>query len=72
LGAIVATAKLIGCRRTEDVEHQVGAVERIYGDYSSGRFAWFLTDIKPLAEPIPFRGAQGFFNIPDELIKDAA
>lgn len=33
--------------------------ERPLGDYSSGRFAWFLADIEPLAEPVPFRGGQG-------------
>jgi len=72
LGAIVATATLLGCRRTEDVEHQVGAIERIYGNYTAGRFAWFLSDIVALDEPIPFKGAQGFFNVPDELLKIGA
>ena len=67
LGAIVATAILIGCRRTEDVEPQLSPVERIYGDYTAGRFAWFLADIVALDEPIPFRGAQGFFYVPDAL-----
>jgi len=69
LGAIVATCTLMGCRRTEDVEHQITAIERIYGNYTPGRFAWFLTDIVALPEPIPFKGAQGFFNVPDELLK---
>lgn len=69
LGAIVATCTLMGCRRTEDVEHQVNAIERIYGDFTAGRFAWFLTDIIALNEPIPFKGEQGFFNVPDEILK---
>lgn len=29
-----------------------------YGDFSPGRFAWLLDDIKPLAEPVPARGRQ--------------
>lgn len=70
LGAIVATATLMGCRRTEDVVTQVSAVERIYGNYTPGRFAWFLTDVVALDNPIPFRGGQGFFNVPDELVRE--
>lgn len=68
LGALVATCTLIGCRRTEDVSHQLGWLERMYGNYDAGRFAWFLTDIKPLPEPIPYRGCQGFFNVPDDVL----
>ena len=30
--------------------------QRAYGDFSPGRFAWLLSDIKPLAEPIPAKG----------------
>ena len=67
-GAIVATCTLMGCRRTEDVDQQMAAIERIYGNYDPGRFAWFLTDIVALPEPIPFKGHQGFFNVPDEIL----
>ncbi len=43
--------------------------ERMMGDFSLGRFGWVLRDIKPLPEPIPYRGQQGLFQIPDEEIK---
>ena len=36
-----------------------------------GRFCLFLDDIKVLSDPIPFRGRQGIFEVPDELIKKA-
>jgi len=71
LGAIVATARLMGCRFTHDVRHQLGTIERLYGDYSDGRYAWFLTDVVALDEPIGYRGAQGLFNVPDELLQAA-
>jgi activating signal cointegrator 1 len=32
--------------------------ERAFGDYSDGRFAWILDEVKPLAQPIPVRGFQ--------------
>ena len=36
----------------------------------AGKFCLFLEDIKPLKNRIPFRGRQGIFNVPDELIKE--
>lgn len=41
------------------------------GDYSAGRFAWVFENLKPLDEPIPYRGAQGIFKveISDELAR---
>lgn len=31
-------------------------------------WAWPLTDIEPFDAPIPFRGAQGFWNFPDSAM----
>lgn len=42
--------------------------ERDMGNYESGRFAWLFDDIRPLSEPVPFKGKQGFFTVPDELL----
>lgn len=67
LGVIVATAIIYGYQRTEDAE--VGEVERIYGNYEPGRFAWFMRDIVALDVPIPFAGRQGFFNVPDAMLR---
>lgn len=72
LGAIVAIARLVDCRPAAAVALDVSAVERIYGNYEPGRFAWMLEDIAPLAEPIPWRGSQGFFEVPDDIIPKAA
>jgi len=32
------------------------------------KYLLVLEDIKPLEKPIPFRGKQGIFNVPDELV----
>ena len=32
--------------------------QRPYGDYTQGRWAWLLSDIRPLPEPIPAKGHQ--------------
>lgn len=36
--------------------------ERSFGDYTPGRFAWTLKDIKRLPKPIPVRGHQGLWE----------
>jgi len=36
--------------------------ELAFGDFSSGRFLWFLDNVKLLPEPIPARGARGLWN----------
>lgn len=42
--------------------------ERAFGDYSDGRYGWLTSRVVRLPEPIPFRGAQGLFDIPDDLV----
>lgn len=49
------------------IDFQITHKELAFGDYSTGRFAWLLADVKPLPTPIPFKGAQGLFNVPDEV-----
>lgn len=41
--------------------------ERAFGDYTPGRFMWRTRNCVRLAKPIPFCGAQGFFEVPDSL-----
>lgn len=86
-GAIVAIAKLADCRPSESFTNGeldsrrmpdgetldiYGWTERMMGDYSHGRFGWILTNIVPLAKPVPYRGAQGLFQVPDSLLARAA
>lgn len=63
LGAIVAVVRLGQIRPTEEVALEVEALERLYGDYTPGRFAWRLEDVRPLREPYPLRGRQGLSNL---------
>lgn len=80
-GAIVATCELDDCRPSEsfteseiDRVHRAdlgGWTERQMGNFSPGRYGWVLDKIQPLAEPIPYRGLQGLFNVPDALLAAA-
>ncbi len=42
--------------------------EHAFGHYEPGRFAWVLRDVERLAVPVPFRGSQGIFDVPNELL----
>jgi activating signal cointegrator 1 len=41
--------------------------ENDFGDYSDGRYAWELTDVQMLTEPIPAKGRQGLWNWKDQF-----
>jgi hypothetical protein len=77
LGAIVATCELEDVRLIEAGGIRVGGhltplpsgAEYLLGDYRPSRFAWMLTNVVALAKPVFFRGRQGLFDVPDELLK---
>jgi hypothetical protein len=66
-GAVIATCRMTGCVPVEVINNasnvfavslgQISEQELAFGDYSAGRWAWILEDVKPLPEPIPARGA---------------
>jgi hypothetical protein len=72
LGAVVATAVLDRCSEiTERGARELAARlpdEYAFGLYEPGRYAWVLRDLIALPEPVPFRGSQGFFDVPDEML----
>lgn len=62
LGAVIAVARIVDVRPTEELAAEISALERLYGDYAPGRFGWILEDVELLAEPIPAKGALGLWN----------
>jgi len=68
IGCLIGVVNLVGMRKTEDIVYQVSAIERMYGNYDPGRWAWITLDQILFKEPIPFKGKQGFFEVPDELL----
>lgn len=46
-------------------EAGLGYVERHFGDYSPGRWAWLIEDMRPLPELIQVKGKQGLWNWPE-------
>lgn len=67
IGCVVAVARLTRVLMSEEAVYQVSALERHLGDYSAGRYAWYIEDVKPLPEPIPCKGALSLWQVPPEV-----
>lgn len=70
-GQILCTATVADARWAPNVDF----VEREHWNITAmcevaGKFCLFLEDIKPLRSRVPFRGRQGIFDVPDELITE--
>lgn len=55
-GAVLCTCELVAVHSTEMIRDQLTVQERAFGDYSDGRFAWELREVRILPEPIPCKG----------------
>lgn len=84
LGAVIALARLVDClptdqikrafgrlwiKSTSGVSYQISEREQNFGDYSPGRYMWFLDQIVVLHKPVPARGAMMLWewDLPDWL-----
>lgn len=65
LGSIVAVAKLTAVVRSEKALLQLRQKqmldEILLGDYRNGRFGFCLEQVATLPQPVPAKGAQGFW-----------
>lgn len=80
LGAVVATCTLVDVVPTDlwrpvthgDRTWQVPpgnmSQEYAFGDYTPGRFAWLLANVKALPAPIPVKGALGLWDLDCTLL----
>jgi activating signal cointegrator 1 len=72
-GAIIGKVALINCVPTETMpaSHQ-RTNDYQCGDFSPRRFAWRRTNYRLFEAPIPYRGRQSFFDVPDSILPRAA
>ena len=66
-GVLLCKVDLIDCRKIF-IHNRPEGIERALGDYTSGRFMWITDNLRPFLYPIPYRGSQGFFDVPDEIL----
>lgn len=67
-GHIIAEAELVDCIYMDEQflkEIKENNQEYICGEYSLGRYAWKLSNIKVLDKPIPAKGNLGIWNYND-------
>lgn len=70
-GAIIGVANIVAVLPSEALEEGLSETERSFGNYGPGRFGWLLEDVVAFRVPIPYRGMQGLFNVPDAIIDEA-
>lgn len=67
-GCILGTAVIDSFIPTDScLALKVPASQKALGDWSTGRFAWLMTDHEVMESPIPWKGQQGLFTVPDEV-----
>ena len=67
LGQIVCLCDLTECRQTETLAPTLSEMERKWGDYAPGRYAFRLENARALETPVPAKGALGFWTVPESL-----
>lgn len=67
-GAIIGQVNLIGCSLMSRMP-QPSEREARWGDWHPERYAWERgPEYIVFPKPIPFKGSQGFFEVPEELV----
>jgi len=70
VGAIVGIGDLFQTRRTESLEHRPDERERSLGSHDPGNWAWSITSMSRILNPITATGSLGWWNwdVPADLI----
>lgn len=74
LACVVATSRLIDCRRTELASEcgffdGCGDHEAAFGDYGPERYAFTLDRVQRLHVPVPCRGMLNIWRAPNDLVQ---
>ncbi|MGB2625837.1 MAG: hypothetical protein WAK20_03555 [Candidatus Acidiferrum sp.] len=70
LGKIICVASLVGCYHAETLTPS--RLESHWGDFSIGRFAFKLENVRVLKTPVPAVGHLGFWPVPHDLANEVA
>jgi hypothetical protein len=67
-GAVVGVVHLIDCIPITDINLSDRDSDRLW---AQGPFCWQLRQARAFAKPIGFRGQQGLFDVPDDMVGEA-
>lgn len=62
-GAMICIAELVDCVPTGQLRGAIPPEHEFWGDFGDGRYAFKLENVRVLANPLPWRGQQGFFEV---------
>jgi hypothetical protein len=81
LGAIIGAVNIVDVRSTTVILKDWGVppgpinsrhwIDYQCGNYGPRRYGFLRREFKRFAQPIPYRGQQGPFNVPDEVVRAA-
>jgi len=66
-GRILGTVEVMECRPVIEARRIIGPLEWALGDFAHGRHAIFTRNPRKLITPVPWKGKQGFWNLPDDF-----
>jgi len=68
-GAIVAVANVIDCVRVEEIESKYPSlISDAHAHHVNGPWCFVLEGAQRIEPAIPYRGAQGFFHVPESVL----
>jgi len=68
-GALLGMVNIINCRRTEVIRQESNNWEDwLCGNFAPERYGFERGEYRVFEKPIPYRGQQGLFPVPDEVI----
>lgn len=70
LGQILGVAHVRNCFTTESVVKTLTRQERAFGNYTNGRLALEMIDVRRLNQPIACRGALSFWRVPEPIERE--
>lgn len=74
-GALIGTVRVLDCvAMTPQYLRMIGGHvrERALGDYRLGRYALALAEPVRFRQPVPWKGKQGVFMVPDQVVATAS
>ena len=67
LGTVIATARIADCHPVYKICNPSGIPSSVCTPWSIwGQAHWVLEDVRPLATPVPCKGALGLWTLPDD------
>ena len=74
-GALVAVVDMVGCFSQAEIYRRDPKTLKFpwlqAHRHVEGPYCFVLQNVRVFAKPIPYTGHQGFFDVPDDLVKEA-